>query len=473
MSWADELLGFGAAELARRIRAGEVSSREVTTVVLGALDTRGRELGAVARLEFGRAIMAAGAADEARARGEDVGPLGGVPLAHKDMFHRAGELCEYGSTLMRGHRPATTATVLARLDAAGAIDVGRLNMVEFALGVTGHNAHTEHPRNPWDKDRITGGSTSGGAAAVGAGLVPGTLGSDTGGSIRVPAALCGLVGIKPTYGRVSRYAAMPLSFSLDHVGPLARSAEDCALLLRCIAGHDPNDPTTSARPVPDYVAALGRKVAGVRIAEATGDGFGIEVEHEVAGVVADALKAFRGLGAEVVPAALPSFGPLNALRRAVMLAEAAAVHRGLMAARPDAYNPQTAGRMMPGFALPGAEYVQALMARGPLLERFCAEVFAEADILATPTSPVATPRIDDTDTGGDARFYGLANAMGALVGPFNYLGLPAVSLPVGFDRNGMPVGLQLVGRPFAEGLLLRAAHAFGRETGLPGRPPPA
>ena len=465
----DELLALGAAGLARGIRAGEVSSREATAAAIGALESRGRELGAVARLDPERALAAAEAADEARARGEDLGPLGGVPLAHKDMFHRAGELCEYGSTLFRGNRPATTATVLARLDRAGAIDVGRLNMVEFALGITGHNAHTGHPRNAWDPEQITGGSTSGGATAVAAGLIPATLGSDTGGSIRVPAACCGLVGIKPTYGRVSRYAAMPLSYSLDHIGPLARTAEDCALLLRCIAGGDPNDPTASGRPVPDYVAALERKVAGVRIAQATGDGFGVEVDPEVAVAVDDALKVFRGLGAEVVPAALPSFGPLNALRRVLMLAEAAAIHRNLMGAHLDAYNPQTAGRMMPGFALNAADYVQALMARGSLLERFCAEVFAEADILALPTSPVPTPRIDETDTGGDARFYELANALGALVGPFNYLGLPAVSLPVGLDRNGMPIGLQLVGRPFAEALLLRAAHAFGRETGPPGR----
>ena len=467
----DESLTLGAADLARGIKAGEVSSREATEAVLAALETRGRELNAVARLDPERALAAAEAADEARVRGEDLGPLGGVPMAHKDMFHRAGELCEYGSTLFREHRPVTTATVLARLDTAGAIDVGRLNMVEFALGITGHNAHTGHPRNAWDPERITGGSTSGGATSVAAGLIPATLGSDTGGSIRVPAACCGLVGIKPTYGRVSRYGAMPLSYSLDHVGPLARSAEDCALLLRCIAGHDPNDPTSSTRPVPDYVAALERKVAGVRIAQATGAGFGVEVDEEVSVAVDDALWAFRGLGAQVAPAALPSFGPLNALRRVLMLAELAGLHRDLMSERQGAYNPQTSGRMMPGFALEAADYVQALMARGPLLERFCAEVFAEADILALPTSPVPTPRIEDTDTGGDARFYGLANAMGALVGPFNYLGLPAISLPVGVDRNGMPIGLQLVGRPFAEGLLLRAAHAFGRETGLPGRPP--
>ncbi|MGD9510799.1 MAG: amidase, partial [Geminicoccaceae bacterium] len=263
---APELLGWSLAELARRLRAGEVSSREATKIVLAALDGRGRELGAVARLDPERALAAAGEADARRLRGEPLGPLHGVPLAHKDMFYRAGELSEFGAALMRGHRPDETATVLTRLDAAGALDAGRLNMVEFALGITGHNDHTGHPRNPWDPRYITGGSTSGGAAAVAARLIAGTLGSDTGGSIRYPAACCGLIGLKPTYGRVSRFGCMPLSHSLDHVGPLARSAEDTALLLQVIAGHDPKDPTTSTRPVPNYLAGLHRGVSGLRLA---------------------------------------------------------------------------------------------------------------------------------------------------------------------------------------------------------------
>ena len=241
---ASELLAWSLAELVARLRSGDVSSREATEAVLAALDGPGRALGAVARLYPEAALAAADAADQARARGDLLGPLHGVPLAHKDMFYRSGQLAECGATLMRGHRPTVTATVLARLDAAGAIDVGRLNMVEFALGITGHNAHTGHPRNPWDTSRITGGSTSGGAAAVAARLLPATLGSDTGGSIRYPAACCGLVGLKPTYGRVSRFGCMPLSFSLDHVGPLARSAEDVALVMQAIAGADPDDPTT-------------------------------------------------------------------------------------------------------------------------------------------------------------------------------------------------------------------------------------
>jgi aspartyl-tRNA(Asn)/glutamyl-tRNA(Gln) amidotransferase subunit A len=372
---------------------------------------------------------------------------------------------------MRGHRPGSTATVIARLDAAGAVDVGRLNMVEFALGITGHNAHTGHPRNAWDRSRITGGSTSGGATSVAARLVPATLGSDTGGSIRIPASLCGLFGIKPTYGRVSRHACMPLSFSLDHIGPLARHAEDCALVLSAIAGHDPNDPTTSHRPVEDYVRGIGRSLAGLRIAVAVGD-LGQPVDATMLRVGEEAMGVFRALAVTVGEVALPSFSPLNAARRAVMLGEAAAIHRNGIANRIDAYNPQTAQRMLPGFALPASDYVQALAARGPILERFCAAVFADADLIALPTSPMPTPGIKETDTGGDAHFIELANRLGGLVGPFNYLGLPAISVPAGFDANGMPVGLQLVGRPFSEALLLRAAHAFERETGISGHTPP-
>jgi aspartyl-tRNA(Asn)/glutamyl-tRNA(Gln) amidotransferase subunit A len=469
---AAEILSWGLAELAGKVRAGEVSSREATTAVLEALDGRGRALNAVARLDPEGALKAADAADAARAAGHELGPLHGVPLAHKDMFYRAGELAECGAALMRGHRPGRTATVIARLDAAGAVDVGRLNMVEFALGITGHNAHTGHPRNPWDPARITGGSTSGGAAAVAARLVPATLGSDTGGSIRVPAACCGILGIKPTYGRVSRHGCMPLSFSLDHIGPLAHSAEDLALLLQLLAGRDPDDPTSSGRPVPDYRAGLGGGVRGLRLAVAA-EGLGVPVDASVAGAVENAVLDLTAAGATARPARLPPFDGLNALRRVVMLAECAALHRERMRGHRERYNPETTARMDPGFALSAVDYLRAASARGPMLERFCAESFADADVLALPTMPVETPRIADTETGGDARFVAVANRVGALVGPFNYLGLPALSLPVGRDGNGMPIGLQLVARPFAEGLLLRVAAAYEQTMGRPagGAPP--
>jgi len=362
--------------------------------------------------------------------------------------------------------------VIARLDAAGAVDVGRLNMVEFALGITGHNAHTGHPRNPWDPARITGGSTSGGAAAVAARLVPATLGSDTGGSIRVPAACCGILGIKPTYGRVSRHGCMPLSFSLDHIGPLARSAEDLALLLQVIAGRDPDDPTSSGRSVPDYRAGLGRGLRGLRLAVAA-EGLGVPVDSGVAAAVEEAVRDLTAAGATARPARLPSFDGLNALRRVVMLAECAALHREQVRDHRERYNAETMARMDPGFALSAADYLRAASARGPFVEQFCAETFADADVLALPTSPVETPTIADTDTGGDARFVAVANRLGALVGPFNYLGLPALSLPAGRDGNGMPIGLQLVARPFAEGLLLCVAAVYERAKGwLAGSAPP-
>jgi aspartyl-tRNA(Asn)/glutamyl-tRNA(Gln) amidotransferase subunit A len=454
-----ELLGWSLAELARRLRTGEVSSREATAIVLDALDGRGRELGAVARLEPERALAAADEADARRLRGEPLGPLHGVPLAHKDMFYRAGELAELGAAMMRDHRPAETATVLARLDAAGAVDAGRLNMVEFALGITGHNDHTGHPRNPWDPRCITGGSTSGGAAAVAARLISGTLGSDTGGSIRYPAACCGLIGLKPTYGLVSRFGCMPLSHSLDHVGPLARSAEDTALLLQAVAGHDPQDPTTSTRPVPDYLAGLGRGVEGLRLAVAEA-GLDTLLEAEVAIAVGEAVGRLEQTGMRVARIEVPAFAPVNALRRLIMLVECAALHRDRVEAARERYNPQTLARMEPGFPVSGVDYVRALAARAPLLRRFCAEVFAGADVLALPTCPVPTPGIRETDTGGDARFTAVANRLGTLVGPFNLLGLPAINVPAGLDRRGLPVGLQLVAKPFGEALLLRVAHAL-------------
>lgn len=466
-----DLLDLPLAELAARLRRGEVSAREATEAALAALDSRGRASNAVARLWPEKALARAEALDRLRARGRIAGPLHGVPMAHKDMFDRAGERSEWGTKIHAGRIAPRTATVIARLEEAGAIDLGRLNMVEFALGITGHNPHTGHPRNPWDPSRVTGGSTSGGAAAVAARLIPGTLGSDTGGSIRVPAALCGIVGIKPTFGRVSRAGAMPLSYSLDHVGPLARSARDCALLLEAIAGPDPADRTTSRRPLGPLAVGIEDGVKGLRIGFATA-GLEVEPEAEIAALLSDAMAGFRELGARVQERAIPWMARFNALRRVVLTVECAALHRELVRTRRADYNRETLARMMPGFALSGADYLAALQLRTPLLERFVAEVFAACDILALPTCPVRTPTIAETDTGADARFLAVSNAMGSAIGFANYLGLPALSVPMGLDSRGLPVGLQLVGRPFAEALLLRAAHAFEATTGFAQRRPP-
>ena len=458
------VLELGLVELAAAIRDGAVTAEAATSASLAALDGRGHELNAVARLWQDEALADAARADRERAAGRISGPLHGVPLAHKDMFHRKGRLAEMGTRIYRGNVATTTATVLEKLDAAGALDIGRLNMVEFALGVTGHNPHTGHPRNAWDPTKVTAGSTSGGATSVAARLTWATLGSDTGGSIRVPASVSGITGIKPTYGRVSRAGAMPLSFSLDHVGPLARSAEDCALMLSVIAGADPRDRTTSPRPVPDYRQGIDRGVKGLRIAVAR-DCFDVAIDPLIAGLETTAMAVLCDLGGVVQEQRLPAFAPYNAIRRIVVVAECAALHRELVVARRDDYNPQTTSRMEPGFAVSSVDYLRALELRATLLRSFCTEVFGKYDVVALPTVPVPTPKIADTDTGGDASFLAVSNAMGALIGVANYLGLPSLSTPMGFDASGMPVGLQLIGRPFAEALLLRAAHAFERATG--------
>jgi aspartyl-tRNA(Asn)/glutamyl-tRNA(Gln) amidotransferase subunit A len=342
-------------------------------------------------------------------------------------------------------------------------------MVEFALGVTGHNNHTRTPKNAHDPERITGGSTSGGSTAVAAGLVAATLGSDTGGSIRIPASFCGLVGLKPTYGLVSRAGAMPLSFSLDHVGPLARTTRDVATMLQAIAGHDPDDTTTSRRAVPAYHAGLERGVRGLRLFHATG-GLGCTVDPVIDLAVRDAIARLGQEGAEIIEGSLDRVDSINAIRRLVLMAECGSVHRDHVARRRSDFVPQTLARMEPGFALSAVDYLLALRSRGPALDAFCAKVFGQADLVVLPTCPVQTPRIADTDTGGDARFVETANAIGQLIGVFNWLGLPAASVPVGLDSNRMPIGLQIVGRPFAEALVLQAAAEVERHHG-PYRPP--
>ncbi len=467
----EEALRLDLTAVAAAIRDGSLRSTDVTAAVLEALEHAGRELGAVARLWPERAMAEAEACDRERARGELRGPLHGVPLAHKDMFHRAGELSECGSRLFRGYRPEVTATVLESLDRAGAIDIGRTNMVEIALGITGHNPYTGTPRNPWDRRRITGGSTSGGAATVAARLNFATLGSDTGGSIRIPSAFCNLVGIKPTYGRVSRFGVMPLSHSLDHIGPIARTTRDNALLLERIAGPDRRDPTTRPVPVPAYRELLSEDLAGCRIT-AIVEGFEVDPAPAIERCYREAREVLSGLGAAVRSGPFHELEVIGVVRRIVGLVEPAAIYADLVRERRGLFNPHTLVRMEPGFAIGAVSYQRALAVRGALLERFCRAMFADADLLILPTSAVSPPPIEASDSGGDAAFVRLANRLTAHVAPFNYLGLPAASVPMGFDSEGLPLGLQIVGRPFAEGEVLRAAHAFERATGWTERMPP-
>ena len=356
-----------------------------------------------------------------------------------------------------------TATALEKLDAAGVVELGFLNMAEFAAGPTGHNVHHGHCRNPWDQSRVTGGSSSGSGASVAARLVYGALGSDTGGSIRLPAAACGVVGMKATYGRVSRAGAVARSWTLDHVGPLTRTIRDNARVLAAIAGHDPNDSTTSEKPVPDYEALLEGGVAGPedRPRAARRKAWCRSIPRS-----APRCRPPPTRWASSAPrsrrSTLPDFTALYRAAEVMVKCEAAAMHRPWMEKTPELYANQVRTRMEAGFFIPATQYIDALRLRAHFVREFLATSMEGVDAVILPAIPFPLPTIEETDTeekGGPAVLKMVAGFTG-LTRPFNTLGVPALSVPCGFDTNGAPIGLQLVGRPFDEALLYRIGHAY-------------
>ena len=416
------------------------------------------------RIDAEAALEAARERDRELKRGHRRGPLHGVPLAHKDMFYREGKVSTGGSLILQDQVATTTATVLQRLDAAGAIELGVLNMSEFAAGPTGHNVHFGDCRNAFHAAHVPGGSSSGSAVAVAARATLGALGSDTGASIRLPAAFNGVVGLKPTYGRVSRHGAMPRSWSFDHVGPIARSARDCALLLQVIAGPDPNDATTSAQPVPDYVSRLGGdRLAGLTIGVAD---HGVDIDAEIAAATDESVLVLERLGAEVVRVVLPDLAPLFRIGETIIKGEAAAMHRHWLQTRPQDYSNGVRLRIEGGLFLPATDYIDALRLRGVLTAKFIADVMDGIDLLHLPMSPCLPPTLSDSDMerADSETLLGLFSRLTQLTRPFNFLGLPAISVPCGFSTSGLPLAYQLVGHPFAEATLLQAVDAYQQVT---------
>jgi aspartyl-tRNA(Asn)/glutamyl-tRNA(Gln) amidotransferase subunit A len=458
-------------DTATALARGALSSEELTRACLARAHRLNPTLNCFLRIEDEAALAAARRADAARAAGRPLGVLHGVPVAVKDMFYDPARETSSGSEIRRGFRSAATATALARLEAAGAVVLGALNMTEFALGPTGHNPFYGACRNPWNVAHIAGGSSSGSGAAVAARIVCGTLGSDTGGSIRLPAAANGILGLKPTYGRVPRTGVMPLSWSIDHVGPLARTAADLARLLGVLAGPDPGDPTASRRAVPAYEALLGAGVAGLRLGVPRNFFFD-DVAPEVQCVLEAALATLQAAGARRVAVTVPAAEHLAELGRTIVYTEAAALHGHWLRTRPQDYSPQVRARIATGVGIPAAAYAEALQLRTLLLRRFCDEVFGACDVLVTPALAIEVPTLAATDVGGSASMWNTIARLLQCVAPFNYLGVPALSLPVGFTASGLPAGLQLVGRPFAEATLLAVAAAYQRATRWHERPPP-
>lgn len=444
------------SEAAGYIADGEISPVELTQAHLERILRVNPFLNSFITLMESSALKAAQQAEEALQGGKRLSPLHGIPVALKDLFETQGVRTTAGSKVLADYLPEEDAEVVRKLRNAGAVILGKLNMHEIALGVTNVNPHFGACHNPWDLDRITGGSSGGSAAALAAKLCLGALGSDTGGSIRIPSSLCGVVGLKPTYGRVSLRGVIPLSWNLDHVGPMARCVRDAALILGIIAGYDPADPYSTNVPVGDYLASLEDGVRGWRIALAS-DEFFARADGEVWEAVHEAARIFEGLGAQVNEVEVPGAREAARANGLMTPSDAAAFHRENLSSRPEDFGADVLKRLKTGAAYTSTEYILARRTQ-TLMRRQFEKFFEGYDILLTPATPVAAPLIEGPDAVEQARL------LTRFTAPFNLTGLPALSLPCGFTQTGLPVGLQIVSRPWAENAILRAAYAFEQAT---------
>ncbi len=477
-----------AAEISRRVASRSLSAQEVTRAHLDRLASVEPKLDAFLHVFAERALERANRLDEALAAGAAPPPLAGVPVAIKDVLDMEGLPTTCGSRILEGYRPPFTSTAVARLEAAGAVVLGKTNMDEFAMGSSTENSAYKKTRNPWDLGRVPGGSSGGSAAAVAAGMACIALGTDTGGSVRQPAALCGVVGLKPTYGRVSRYGLVAFASSLDQIGTFTRSVEDAALVASAICGHDPLDATSAAEPIPDFRPALGQGVAGLRV--------GVPwtfleegVDEGVLALFREALRVLEEAGAVVREISLPHTRHAIATYYIVATAEASSnlarydgVRYGLRTPRPSdlstmygesrdrGFGAEVKRRIILGTFVLSSGYYDAYYLRAQkvrtLIRRDFEEALGECDVVAMPTTP--TPAFRLGEKADDPLQMYLADIFTV---PANLAGIPGLSVPCGF-ASGLPVGLQLLGRPFDEATLFRVAHAHERATDHHQQAPP-
>ena len=382
--------------------------------------------------------------------------LRGIPIAVKDLFDTAGIRTTIGSRFFSDHIPETDAFVVEKIKQAGAIIVGKTNTHEIALGVTGNNPHFGTARNPWDPSRIPGGSSSGSAIAVAAGMALGALGTDTGGSIRIPASLCGVVGLKPTYGRVSLRGVFPLSWNLDHVGPLTRCIKDAALMLQVISAYDPLDPTSQKMLTGDYLGHLGDDMEGRKIALGVGE-FIDGAEPEIINAVCEAAKVFEAMGCKVQEVNVDWLREAAMANRTMTQSDGAAVHRDRLREHPEMFGDDIRRRLEDGAKTTSTEYILARRTQVEMRKKL-EQFFETHDLLLTPATPIAAPTVEGHDAVEQA------GRLTRFTSPFNLTGLPALSVPCGFTKNGLPIGLQIVSRPWGESKALNAGHAYEQAT---------
>ncbi len=461
-----ELCYLTINETSSLIRSGKLSPVELTRAFLERIQRLDGTLQAYVTVLADSAMAEARRAEAEVLRGDYRGPLHGIPIALKDLYDTRGVRTTASSRVFADRVPAEDATTVARLRAAGAVLLGKLTMHEFALGGPDPTCGFPLARNPWDLDHIPGGSSSGSAAAVAAGLCMGTLGSCTGGSIRGPASHCSIVGLKPTYGRVSRYGVIPLSWSLDHCGPMTWTVEDTALMLQAIAGFDPKDPTTSHAPVPDYTASLREDIRGLRVGVPRHFFFADDplISKEVLSLVDQALGTLEELGATIEEVTVPTLKYAGAAQPVIMLSEAFSYHAENLRSRPQDFGDMVRTRFRVGGLFSGGDYVQAQRVRNVLKREF-AQVLQKVDVIASPAMPSPAPAFKEMTVMTTSR-------MPSFTGPYNLTGMPAISVPCGFTSAGLPVGLQIAGKPFDEPTVLRAAYTYQQHVRLYEKRPP-
>ena len=450
------------AEASDLIAEGRLSPVELVRAHLARIDDTEARLNSFITLLEDDALAAAKAAEADIQSGKTRGPLHGIPIGLKDLCYTKGVRTTVGSKIMADFVPDEDATVVERLKSAGAIIVGKLQMHEFAIGVTSENPHFGAAHNPWDTDRVTGGSSGGSASSVCSGQCMGAIGTDTGGSVRIPAALCGIVGLKPTFGRVSKHGVFPAAWNHDTVGPMTRTVRDAALMLNAIAGHDPKDQFSSERPVEDYTATIGQGVRGLRIGIHR-DYFFEKIDPEVETSVTAAAGALESLGATIEEVSVPLMDKASAISTAIVGPETVEVHMRNLRDRPEDFDPSVRVRLEAGAVVSAHQYVRAQRAR-TLFNRNVRRAMENVDVILTPTIPVGAPKIGQDMVPVGDELESKLTLISRLTRPFNLPGIPTISLPCGFTSEGLPIGLQLAGRPFEEATILRAAHAYEQIT---------
>ena len=465
-----EICYMSAGDLSKLVQNKEISPVEIIEAHLTRIDATEPVLNSFITLLADEARGAALQAEKDIQAGRYKGPLHGIPVALKDLYDTGGVRTTSGSRIFDNFIPTEDCTVAAKFQQAGAILVGKLNMHPFAYGPTGENLDYGHMHNPWNPDMVTGGSSGGSGSAAAAGQCTITTGSDTGGSIRIPAALCGIVGLKPTYGLVSRHGLTALSWSLDHPGPMTRTVEDAAITMNVIAGHDPKDVASAKVDIPDYTSALTGDIEGLRIGIVK-EYFETPLDPQVRKAVMDAIGLLESMGAEVKEVSYPMFNQSQAISSTVLMSEATAYHRDLLEKDGHQIYEPVRQRLEAGLFISAAEYLRAQQAR-TIFDNQGRRLLDDVDLLAGPTEPVTAPRIMASKVMAGEQEVGVVGALTQYTRPYNINGFPAISVPCGFSDENMPIGLQLAGKPFDELTVLRAAHAYEQATDWHTRRPP-